>query len=130
MNNYDGRTVRVSVSVSVSPPSMEASSSPGGTHLIPFAPSRRLVPVIVLSLAICFVGTSCAQQQAGEPPAARAITPPVGVDKYVSGVRAYRANDKDKAVADLEAATQLNPKLTMARALLGDLYKERGDYTK
>ena len=58
------------------------------------------------------------------------VARPSGVDKYVEGVKAQRAGKPDQAIAALEDAARANPKLTMARALLGDLYKDRGDYTQ
>jgi tetratricopeptide (TPR) repeat protein len=51
-----------------------------------------------------------------------------GVDKYVRAVQAYNAGDRDRAVANLLAATRANPDLIMARLMLGDLYREGGDY--
>ena len=51
-----------------------------------------------------------------------------GVDKYVNAVEAYNRGDKDRAVANLVAATRVNPDLIMARLMLGDLYREGGDY--
>jgi Flp pilus assembly protein TadD len=79
--------------------------------------------------AAAFAASGCAQQQKTGPNAP--LPPaPAAVDKYVEGVKAYRAGDKDQAVSSLEYATTVNPKLITARSLLGDLYKERGDYSK
>ena len=53
-----------------------------------------------------------------------------GVDRYVKAVQAYNAGDRDRAVANLIAATRANPDLIMARLMLGDLYREGGDYNQ
>lgn len=53
---------------------------------------------------------------------------PKGIDRYVQAVQAYQAGNKDRAVANLLVATRTNPDLIMARVMLGDLYRESGDY--
>ena len=53
---------------------------------------------------------------------------PKGIDWYVQAVQAYQQGNKDRAVANLLAATRTNPDLIMARLMLGDLYRESGDY--
>jgi len=53
---------------------------------------------------------------------------PKGIDRYVKAVQAYQAGDKDRAMQNLVAATRTNPDLIMARLMLGDLYRESGDY--
>jgi tetratricopeptide (TPR) repeat protein len=53
---------------------------------------------------------------------------PKGIDRYVKAVQAYQSGDKDRAVQNLIAATRTNPDLIMARLMLGDLYRESGDY--
>jgi tetratricopeptide (TPR) repeat protein len=64
--------------------------------------------------------------------ASPAPTPPPpqvhGLDTYVAGARAYDAGDTDRAQLLLEEAVRENPDLTMARVLLGDLYKKKDDY--
>jgi superkiller protein 3 len=54
---------------------------------------------------------------------------PKGLNSYVKAVQAYQAGDRDKAVQNLVVATRTNPDLIMARLMLGDLYRENGDYT-
>jgi tetratricopeptide (TPR) repeat protein len=54
---------------------------------------------------------------------------PKGIDKYVKAVQAYQSGNRDKAVENLAAATRVNPDLIMARLMLGDLYRENGDYS-
>jgi superkiller protein 3 len=51
-----------------------------------------------------------------------------GIDRYVTAVQAYNSGNRDRAVSNLVAATRANPDLIMARVMLGDLYRESGDY--
>jgi superkiller protein 3 len=53
---------------------------------------------------------------------------PSGIDRYVKAVQAYQSGDRDRAIANALAATRTNPDLVMARLMLGDLYRESGDY--
>ncbi|HYO07652.1 MAG TPA: tetratricopeptide repeat protein [Tepidisphaeraceae bacterium] len=53
-----------------------------------------------------------------------------GVDQYVKAVQAYNAGDRDRAILNLTAATRANPDLIMARLMLGDLYREGGNYNE
>lgn len=55
---------------------------------------------------------------------------PKGLGSYVKAVQAYQAGDRDKAVQNLVVATRTNPDLIMARLMLGDLYRENGEYTQ
>lgn len=84
-------------------------------------------PARLVSLTCVLLAGGCAAPKKASP---APLTPPVGAEKYVDGVRAYRTGDEDQAILALEDATRTNPKLIMGRLLLGDLYKERGDYTK
>lgn len=88
--------------------------------------TRRAALFALLACATLLIG--CASR--GKKPARASLAPPPAVDQYVDGVRAYRTGDAQQAIAVLEAATRANPELTMARLMLGDLYKEQGDYTK
>ena len=78
--------------------------------------------LLLASLCVAVVGgagmVGCASKTAG----------PKGVDRYVQAVQAYQSGDKDRAVANLVAATRTNPDLIMARVMLGDLYRESGNY--
>jgi tetratricopeptide (TPR) repeat protein len=47
---------------------------------------------------------------------------------YVKGALAYQEGDKDRSMAALHSALQVNPDLIMARFLLGNIYKEKGEY--
>jgi tetratricopeptide (TPR) repeat protein len=59
-----------------------------------------------------------------------ATAKPHAVDLYVQGVQAYQQGDKQAAQVRLEQAAQENPKLEMAHSMLGDMYREQGDYGK
>lgn len=95
--------------------------------MIPLAPFR----VVSLStLALLLAGGAVAGCTHQGPSTSRSTRDATGVTNYVEGVRAYRAGNRDQAIGSLEAATTSNPNLTMARLLLGDIYKENGNYTK
>lgn len=47
---------------------------------------------------------------------------------YADGVSAYRAGDRERAASLLTRAIELNPRLAMAYSVLGDIYKESGNY--
>jgi tetratricopeptide (TPR) repeat protein len=51
-----------------------------------------------------------------------------GNSLYVKGALAYQEGSRDRAVAALQSALQVNPDLIMARFLLGNIYKEQGEY--
>ena len=53
---------------------------------------------------------------------------PKAINQYVAAVNAYNSGNRDRAVSSLLAATRANPDLIMARVMLGDLYRESGDY--
>lgn len=53
-----------------------------------------------------------------------------GITDYVDAAQAYEDGDRDTAIADALAATRANPALIMPRLLLGDIYREAGDYLK
>ena len=57
-----------------------------------------------------------------------AYTAPKATQLYVDGATAYRSGDRDSAKKQLVAATQANSNLRMARSLLGDLYRDEGNY--
>ncbi len=52
---------------------------------------------------------------------------PAGLNFYVQAVEAYNKGDNDRAVILLLEAVRQNPDLRMARSMLGDLYRGRGD---
>jgi superkiller protein 3 len=51
-----------------------------------------------------------------------------GLQQYVAAVRAYNSGDTERATSLLQEAVKKDPKLTMAHAMLGDMYRTRGDY--
>jgi Tfp pilus assembly protein PilF len=55
---------------------------------------------------------------------------PRAVTGYVEAVQAKQRGDNATAIRELEGATKANPDLTMAREMLGDLYRAKGDYEK
>ena len=95
------------------------------THVRVFFDARRRPRLLAVAAAV--VGSAVCSGCAGPAP-----TPPpprvVGLDRYVEGAKAYDAGDRDKALVLLEQAVKENPNLTMARVLLGDLYRKKNDY--
>ncbi len=61
---------------------------------------------------------------------ARTSKPPRAVGGYVQAVHAEQRGDTDAAIRHLESATTANPDLTMARGMLGDLYRAEGEHAK
>src|SRR5262245_44494888 len=51
-----------------------------------------------------------------------------GIDLYAAGAQAYRRGDREAALKQLSQAVRQNPNLRMAQAMLGDLYRTKGDY--
>ena len=49
---------------------------------------------------------------------------------YVAGAVAYQQGEREQAVQKLLDATTANPRLVMARELLGDLFREMGDLAR
>jgi tetratricopeptide (TPR) repeat protein len=54
------------------------------------------------------------------------VAPPQGASDYVRGLKAAREGQSDRAITILNGAVRENPELTMARAVLGDLYYDKG----
>jgi tetratricopeptide (TPR) repeat protein len=88
---------------------------------------RHMSPalIVVASLSLAVIGgaglVGCSSSGSG-------MKTPKGVDRYVAAVQAYNSGNRDRAVSSLLAATRTNPDLIMARVMLGDLYRESGDY--
>ena len=53
---------------------------------------------------------------------------PKGVDHYIQAVELYKKGEKDRAMSQLIEATRQNPRLIMPRIMLGDMYKDAGNY--
>lgn len=89
---------------------------------------QRVPSLVIVSFAcaaffaglIC-TGAGCGMGRSGRN--ARAL------DSYVRGVEQYHAGKADAAIDSLQTAIERNPSLTMAHALLGDLYRSRGNYS-
>lgn len=90
--------------------------------------AARLGAAALLTAAAGLPG--CVSDPIGGVPAAppAVYVPPRGVDKYVLAVQAQKSGNVDQAIASLTEATAINPELTMARSVLGDLYKEKGQF--
>ena len=83
--------------------------------------THRLIFISALCVTfVALLGLGCASHSTGMK----------GVDSYVKAVQAYNAGNKDRAVENLVVATRTNPDLIMARLMLGDIYREGGDYNK
>jgi tetratricopeptide (TPR) repeat protein len=54
---------------------------------------------------------------------------PEGIDHYVQAVKQYHAGDEAHAMAQLIEATRQNANLIMPRIMLGDLYRDQGNYS-
>ena len=79
---------------------------------------RPLLALVIVGL----LNGACASRRRAAPPA------PTAARLYADGVSAYRAGDKGRAVRLLTEAVRQNPNLAMAHSILGDIYKESGDY--
>jgi tetratricopeptide (TPR) repeat protein len=74
-------------------------------------------------LCACLLVVGCEPRaNNGEPPQQ------AGMDYYIQGARFYHAGQRDEAILLLEKAVAANPSLRMARELLGDAYRAKGDY--
>jgi tetratricopeptide (TPR) repeat protein len=82
----------------------------------------RLLALASLSGFIAVPG--CARKAAPLPP------PPKAVNMYVAGAVALQQGEREQAVQKLLDATTANPRLVMARELLGDLFREMGDLAR
>lgn len=82
---------------------------------------QRLALLTVSAAGLALAG--CART--GTP---RKPPPEQALQFYVQGVQHNRAGDAQSAIDALERALAINPDLRMARSLLGDLYRARGDY--
>lgn len=97
------------------------------THRHPSTLATALGGVALCALVL----TGCARDRAaGGGGDARATGQPRAVTGYVEAVQAKERGDTDAAIHALEAATAANPDLTMARNMLGDLYRADGQYEK
>jgi tetratricopeptide (TPR) repeat protein len=87
---------------------------------------RSIVSVVIAGFAVTLAVTGCgARPRTTEPTSGPA---PFGVHRYVAGVSAYQSGQTDRAIDEFLAAIRLNPELRMAHSMLGDIYRNRGDY--
>jgi tetratricopeptide (TPR) repeat protein len=86
---------------------------------------NHLTETLFVAASLAIVGAigviGCSSSDKGQPK---------GLNQYVKAVQAYQAGDREKAVQNLVVATRNNPDLIMARLMLGDLYRENGDYNQ
>ena len=87
-----------------------------------FSAPIRLLAVIGCAACVAALAAGCAPARPTTPP------PPTATRLYTDGMSAYRAGDRDRAIRLLSQAVERNPNLSMAHSVLGDLYKESGDY--
>jgi tetratricopeptide (TPR) repeat protein len=102
-----------------------ARSSPIDTTVMTKPWIRSTLATAVGGAALCALALAgCTQQKAG------GSSQPRAVKGYVAAVEAKQRGDTAGAIRSLEDATQANPDLTMARDMLGDLYRAGGQYEK
>lgn len=82
---------------------------------------------LLAAVPVVLIGLGCAQTQ---QPSAATAPPPRNVDLYVAGAVAKEQGQREQAIQRLLDAISANPNLIMAREMLGDLYREAGDYAK
>jgi tetratricopeptide (TPR) repeat protein len=87
---------------------------------------RRIIPALLALLGGATPLVGCSGGGFGGASAKQ----PRAVNGYVQAVHANQRGDTDAAIRHLESATAANPNLTMARGMLGDLYRAGGDYEK
>ena len=94
--------------------------------------ARSVVGSVCLACAVwCAVAVpiGCAPRQpVANPVTAKPQDELKGINLYADGAQAYRRGDKEQARVTLERAVQENPNLRMARVMLGDIYRAKGDY--
>lgn len=84
--------------------------------------SRRLFLMLLVSLIVPSLLSQSGCAASRRRKAAR--------NDYNQALLIQKAGRPDQAIAALERATQADPKFTAAHTLLGDLYKNKGDYEK
>jgi superkiller protein 3 len=93
-----------------------------------FRPATLIAGLLMAALSLVVaIGCVDASQQGTSAQARRNVS---AVDLYIEAVRAYRAGDDIAAIAALNEAVQKQPDMRMAHAMLGDLYRSKGDYAQ
>ena len=85
-------------------------------------------PLLTASLAAFLMvagGAGCSTPRRPAPP-----PNPTAGSLYADGVSAYRAGDRERAIQLLSQAVRKNPNLAMAHSVLGDIYKEQGNFDR
>jgi tetratricopeptide (TPR) repeat protein len=77
--------------------------------------------IALAALLVLVAIPGCVHQPALQEPVA-------GTTGYVSGALAYQEGQRERAIDALQNALRDNPNLIMARFLLGNIYKDQGDY--
>jgi tetratricopeptide (TPR) repeat protein len=103
------------------------TGEPALKRVAPLALASLAAAGLVVSPALLLTGCATQPKPQDKP---FVYVPPAGVEKYVAAVQAQKSGDVDSAIAALTEATTINPELTMARSMLGDLYKDKGDYNR
>src|SRR4051812_2985865 len=89
--------------------------------------ATAVVTVMTTLVGLCLAG--CAPRKPITDASRAAASDPLrGIDLYAAGAQAYRRGDKEAALKQLSEAVSQNPNLRMAQAMLGDLYRSKGDY--
>ena len=86
--------------------------------------------LLTATLSALFVVVAGCTQSKAPLGTTGSTTPPKNVDLYVAGALAKDQGKREQAVERLLNAVTTNPNLIMAREMLGDLYREAGDYSK
>jgi tetratricopeptide (TPR) repeat protein len=81
---------------------------------------RPFLLAVFVSASAIVIG--CANRQSATPEFH-------AIDLYVQAVDAYHNGDRTGAIAKLTSATRQNPNLRMAQSMLGDLYRQQGQYS-
>lgn len=85
--------------------------------------------IVALMCGAIVVSPGCAPREPiADAAKAKTGDPLRGIDLYAAGAQAYRRGDRETALAQLSQAVRQNPNLRMAQAMLGDLYRTKGDF--
>ncbi len=84
----------------------------------------KIIRPLLITVAMCILGVIYGCASSNSP-----ISESHAIDLYVQAVDAYHNGDRADAIAKLQTATQKDPKLLMAQSMLGDLYREQGQYS-
>jgi len=81
--------------------------------------------VVAFALVVlCAIAPGCTASRRNTPQP----TAPTAGSLYADGVSAYRAGDRDRAIQLLTQAVRKNPDMAAAHSVLGDIYRDQGNY--